>query len=81
MAGFFSWLSSLPLGGKSGVAGEALPRCFHCGLRVPGDLDLWVEFEGQRRPACCTACQALFELVLAQGMSSYYHQRDQRAAV
>ncbi|WP_392423784.1 heavy metal translocating P-type ATPase metal-binding domain-containing protein [Eikenella halliae] len=33
--------------------------CFHCGLPVPRGLDLPIEFEGTRHPACCAGCQGV----------------------
>ena len=60
----------------SAVAGE---DCFHCSLPMPGEARLWVKFDGHSRPVCCIGCQALFDMVVANGMGDYYSERERRA--
>ena len=53
--------------------------CFHCGLPVPRGLDLPIEFEGARHPACCAGCQAVAQSIITAGLGSYYHRRTAEA--
>ncbi|WP_274585504.1 heavy metal translocating P-type ATPase [Neisseria leonii] len=58
--------------------------CFHCGLPVPENLDLPIEYEGRREPACCAGCQAVAQSIIHAGLGHYYRQRTadaERAAL
>jgi Cu2+-exporting ATPase len=81
MSGFHSWFSSLPAARASDAGVRDVPSaaCFHCGLPMRGDTGLRVEFEGQARPVCCAGCLALFEMVMDNGFSDYYCERQVRA--
>lgn len=50
-------------------------QCFHCGLDVPESLDLPIEYEGGKHPACCAGCQAVAQSIIDAGLGSYYKQR------
>lgn len=54
-------------------------HCFHCGLPVPADVDLPIEFESRRHPACCAGCQAVAQGIIDAGLGHYYHQRTAEA--
>ena len=80
MASFFSRFSPTASGASSPARAAApLPNCFHCGLRMSPDADLWVDFDGERKPVCCIGCQSLVDLVVAGGMGDYYRERERRA--
>jgi len=80
MASFFSRFSPAISGDQSPARAAApVPECFHCGLTMPPATDLWVEFDGARKPVCCIGCQSLFEVVVAGGMGDYYRERERRA--
>ena len=54
-------------------------HCFHCGLDVPAETDLPVQFEGKAHPTCCHGCQAVAESIISAGLGHYYHQRTAEA--
>jgi len=54
--------------------------CIHCTLPILGAPCLWVEFEGRQRPVCCAGCQAVFNVVVAHGMTDLYRERNAGAA-
>lgn len=49
--------------------------CFHCGLDVPENIDLLIEFDHEQHPTCCTGCQAVAQSIIDAGLGSYYKQR------
>ncbi len=53
--------------------------CYHCGLPVPGDLDLAVEIDGAARSMCCAGCQAVAQAIVAAGHENYYRVRTETA--
>ena len=55
---------------------QADHSCYHCGLPLPADLDLFVEIDGQRREMCCAGCQAVAQAIVANGLADYYRHRD-----
>lgn len=48
--------------------------CFHCGLRL-GAHTYAAVVNGVARATCCRGCQAVAELIAAQGLSAYYSKR------
>ena len=55
---------------------EARAACFHCGLPVPGGIDLRATVLGRSREMCCSGCQAVAGTIVAAGFESYYETRD-----
>ena len=53
--------------------------CFHCGEPVPATCDLSVTVEGKPQPVCCAGCEAVANLILQSGQSSYYQFRTEKA--
>lgn len=50
--------------------------CFHCNDPIPENLNLTVEYQGDRKPVCCVGCQSVAQLILNGGLSAYYAHRD-----
>ena len=50
--------------------------CYHCGLPVPGDIDLSVMVGGESRKMCCYGCQAVAQAIIDNGLDDYYRSRD-----
>jgi len=50
--------------------------CFHCGEPIPEGISLYVVRDGQRKPVCCSGCQAVAELIFASGLGRYYQFRQ-----
>lgn len=49
--------------------------CFHCGLPVAKDLNIFVEYKGKNRPMCCYGCQAVSQAIIDSGMDDFYKYR------
>jgi P-type Cu2+ transporter len=49
--------------------------CFHCGLPVPDNLDIFVEYRGEKKPMCCYGCQAVSQAIIDSGMDDFYTYR------
>ncbi|WP_017445738.1 heavy metal translocating P-type ATPase [Gayadomonas joobiniege] len=54
-------------------------KCFHCDLPIPVDVDLTINFQGQKKPVCCLGCQAVAEVIIQGGLSQYYKFRENTA--
>jgi Cu2+-exporting ATPase len=50
--------------------------CFHCGEPIPEGTSLYVQRDGQKRPVCCSGCQAVAELIFSSGLGRYYQFRQ-----
>ena len=50
-------------------------NCFHCGLPVPDNLDIFVEYQGKNEPMCCYGCQAVAQAIINSGMDDFYKYR------
>lgn len=53
--------------------------CFHCGEPVPSACNLCVTVDGEPQPVCCAGCEAVANLILQSGQSSYYKFRTAKA--
>ena len=51
--------------------------CFHCGEPIPAGCHLFVLRDGQKKPVCCSGCQAVAELIFATGLGRYYQFRQE----
>jgi Cu2+-exporting ATPase len=49
--------------------------CFHCGLPVPDNLNLFVTIDGKEEPVCCAGCQAVAKAILDAGYQDFYKYR------
>jgi Cu2+-exporting ATPase len=50
-------------------------HCFHCGLPVPNNLNVTVEYQGENKPMCCYGCQAVAQAIIDSGMDDFYKYR------
>lgn len=50
--------------------------CYHCGLPIPGDVDLSVKITAEPRAMCCYGCQAVAQSIVDNGLEEYYRSRD-----
>jgi Cu2+-exporting ATPase len=66
---------SVETGAVSAVTG--IGDCFHCGLPVPPELDLYVNIDGVNQPMCCHGCQAVAEAIIASGHENFYRVRTE----
>jgi len=53
--------------------------CFHCGEPVPPACKLGVTVDGMLQSVCCSGCEAVANLILQSGQSSYYKFRTATA--
>jgi len=53
--------------------------CFHCGEPVPPACNLSVTVDGEPQSVCCSGCEAIANLILQSGQSSYYRFRTAKA--
>ncbi len=60
-------------------ADQAEQSCFHCGLPVPGGVNINVEVDGKPQPMCCHGCEAVCQAIIDSGMASYYSYRTENA--
>jgi Cu2+-exporting ATPase len=49
--------------------------CFHCGLPVADNLNIFVEYHGENKPMCCHGCQAVAQAIIDSGMDDFYTYR------
>lgn len=49
--------------------------CFHCGLPVPDNLNLFVTINDKAEPVCCAGCQAVANAILDAGYQDFYKYR------
>ena len=50
-------------------------KCFHCGLPVAKNLNIYVEYKGENKPMCCYGCQAVSQAIIDSGMDEFYTYR------
>lgn len=51
-------------------------RCYHCGLPIPGSVELVVDIDGRPQRMCCGGCQAVAQAIVDNGLGDYYRNRD-----
>jgi len=54
--------------------------CFHCGLKVPNDLDLSVDIFAKPQPMCCVGCQAVAQTIVDAGLEDFYQFRTENSS-
>ena len=58
-------------------AGEEAPAaCYHCGLPLAASVRFTVAIDGVPRPLCCAGCQAVAQVIVDNGLTSYYRHRS-----
>ena len=50
-------------------------HCFHCGLPMADDLNIFVEYQGENKAMCCYGCQAVSQAIIDSGMDDFYRYR------
>ncbi|MFV2004555.1 MAG: heavy metal translocating P-type ATPase [Gammaproteobacteria bacterium] len=50
-------------------------HCFHCGLPVSDNLNIFTEYQGENKPMCCYGCQAVSQAIIDSGMDEFYRYR------
>ncbi|HLT91421.1 MAG TPA: heavy metal translocating P-type ATPase [Woeseiaceae bacterium] len=50
--------------------------CYHCAEPVPPGAPYRATIDGREEPVCCAGCQAVAELIHAQGLEAYYRFRE-----
>jgi Cu2+-exporting ATPase len=53
--------------------------CYHCGLPVPQNLDLYVNINGEDQAMCCHGCQAVAQAIIDSGLQDFYKHRTENA--
>ena len=53
--------------------------CYHCGLDVPHDLNVYVHINGEDQAMCCHGCQAVAEAIINSGLQDFYKHRTSNA--
>ncbi len=49
--------------------------CFHCGLPVADNLNIYVEYQDENKLMCCYGCQAVAQAIIDSGMDDFYKYR------
>ncbi|NTS77305.1 cadmium-translocating P-type ATPase [Catenovulum sp. SM1970] len=52
-------------------------NCFHCGDKIPHDVDLHVQVDDEQKAVCCIGCKTVAETILAGGFEQYYKFRSE----
>ena len=55
---------------------RAQSLCYHCGLPQRGGGHFSIEIDGVERALCCAGCQAVAQIIVDHGLTSYYHHRS-----
>lgn len=53
--------------------------CFHCGLPVPEQVHLSINYRDHEEAVCCAGCQAIAQSIIDAGLESYYEHRTAMA--
>jgi Cu2+-exporting ATPase len=61
------------------LTAQAAEACFHCGLPIPADAHYQTVVLNAPRPFCCAGCQAVAETIAANGLDTYYLDRERQA--
>ena len=65
----------LPTAGELATARDA-GLCYHCGLPQRGGGHFSIEIDGIERALCCAGCQAVAQIIVDHGLTSYYRHRS-----
>ena len=61
--------------GKTSIA------CFHCGLPIPPNTQLHIQFNGTSQAVCCVGCEAVATTIINADLGNYYHDRSAPAGI
>ena len=53
--------------------------CYHCGLPIPNNLNLFVTINGEPQPMCCFGCQAVAQAIVNAKLEDFYKYRTNNA--
>jgi Cu2+-exporting ATPase len=53
--------------------------CYHCGLPIPDNLNLFVTINGEPQPMCCIGCQAVAQAIVDAKLEDFYKYRTNNA--
>ncbi len=56
-----------------------MSNCYHCGLPVPKNLNLFVTINGESQPMCCMGCQAVAQAIIDANFQDFYKHRTSNA--
>ncbi|WP_032138028.1 heavy metal translocating P-type ATPase [Kingella negevensis] len=54
-------------------------NCFHCGLPVPDNIHLTIQYEQHEHAVCCLGCQSVAQGIIDAGLGNYYQNRTANA--
>jgi P-type Cu2+ transporter len=54
-------------------------HCYHCGLPVPDNLNLFVTIKDKPQPMCCHGCQAVAQAIVDANLQEFYKYRTNNA--
>jgi len=54
-------------------------HCYHCGLPVPDNLNLFVTIKDKPQPMCCHGCQAVAQAIVDANLQDFYKYRTNNA--
>ncbi len=52
-----------------------MSHCYHCGLPVPNNLNLFVTINGKSQAMCCPGCQAVAQAIVDAHLQDFYQYR------
>ena len=53
--------------------------CYHCGLPVPHNLNVYVQINGEDQAMCCHGCEAVAQAIVNSGLQDFYKHRTENA--
>ena len=65
-------LSSDPIGKRFKLN---MPKCYHCDLPIPANLNLSVTIAEKPQPMCCFGCQAVAQAIVDADLADFYKYR------
>ena len=66
----------LAIGSVFGIEEKASVACFHCGLPVPPNTQLHIQFNGASQAVCCVGCEAVATTIISADLGHYYRDRS-----
>ena len=58
-----------------------MSHCYHCGLPIPDNLNLFVTIDSEPQPMCCLGCQAVAQAIVNASLQDFYKYRTNNAPV
>lgn len=54
--------------------------CYHCASEIPSGIEISTIIQNEKRFFCCSACQAVAELITGEDFNQYYQLREKSAS-